>query len=377
MKEFLKALDRYWFSWGSPVPVGLYRICFGAIVLFDQLMLIPQYQDWFTETGFLPNRLALPWLGPQPTLGDQTLARVNLLQGVTDPFWVALVFILATVASLFVMLGLFTRFSTILLAVCLITVHHRSPTILHGGDTVIRVMLLYLCMAPAGAACSLDRLIGLWRGKIQPGPVYAPLWPQRLMAFNVSVLYLMTTWIKYGGNLWRDGTATWYTARLQEFERFPVPPFMKELPMVKVTTYGTLLVEFCLVSLVYYKPARKYVVIAAIGMHAYIEYSMNIPLFSMLMISSYLMFFEGEEITAWSRRMRPKLARFAKTIRLPGTLRPGPKEFFSAVDPFGLVKIESGAESVPAGAWRGAVGAWFFAWIPGLWRRLLDRGIVK
>ena len=55
----------------------------------------------------------------------------------------------------------------------------------------------------------------------------------------------------------------------------------------------------------FFRPLRKYVLIAGILMHGYVEYSMNIPLFSYLMVSTYICFYDGEEISAWSHPSRP------------------------------------------------------------------------
>ena len=82
-----------------------------------------------------------------------------------------------------------------------------------------------------------------------------------------------------------NGTATWYPVRLAEFYRFPVPSFLNDLPIVYLTTYGTLIVEFSLATAVFFRPLRKYVLLAGVLLHGFIEYSMNIPFFSFLMIS--------------------------------------------------------------------------------------------
>ena len=113
-----------------------------------------------------------------------TVPRLNFLAYVTDArvsfaFW-----IITLLACLTMTVGLWSRLSAIVLAIGIISIHHRNAMILHGGDTLQRVAVMYMALAPCGKACSLDRLIGLWRGKIQPGQVLVSLWPQRLVTFG-------------------------------------------------------------------------------------------------------------------------------------------------------------------------------------------------
>lgn len=388
---FLKATDNYWFGHGSPVTLGLYRILLGFLVFVNQVMIGAYWETWYSERGFVPAWLGqvyfYPWV--KTGIGDTEIPRINLLNGVADPRITIPFYILVTLAAVTTMLGLWTRVSTIVLAIGVVSLQHRNGAILHGGDTVLRVMVLYLALAPCGKACSLDRLIGIWKGRIDPGPVTVSLWPQRLITFNVALVYFTTVWLKYFGSHWKGGIATWFPARLPEFYRFPVPGFMNELPFVYVTTYGTLLTEFAMATLVFFRPLRKYALAAGIGMHLYIEYAMNIPLFSFLMISAYLCFYEGDEIVAWSKRLGARLQRFAAVVQYPlGTrLRPNAAAFLNSVDPLDLVDYEHGTEtkwtaarkrdgsalSPVFGTWSRSVGSWAFAWIPMIWKRLLEK----
>ena len=250
----------------------------------------------------------------------------------------------------------------------------------------MRICCLYVAVAPSGRACSLDRLTGLWKGRISAGPPLVSMWPQRILAYNVALIYLTTTWLKWEGVMWRAGTATYYTSRIQEFHRFPVPSFMGEFPFVYFATYATLAVEFALGTLVFFKPLRRYVLIAGLLLHVEIDYSMNIPLFSLLMVSTYVSFYDGEEVSGWARRLGRRLTWFRVGVRLPAgsQLKPAAAAFLGAVDPLGLIEYEPGAtdawtahrEAGPGMPARRAMatrslGAWFFGWIPGIWIRMM------
>lgn len=180
----------------------------------------------------------------------------------------------------------------------------------------MRMSAVYMALAPSGAAISLDRRIALKKGLADAIPPMVSLWPQRLIALNCALIYFTTTWAKWFGNLWKNGTATWYPARLNEFKRFPVPGFFNEFPMVYVTTYGTLAVEFALGVLVWFRPLRKWVLLSGLLLHAYIEYSMNIPLFAFVITSMYVAFYDGEEVAGWFDRLK------AKFLKAPAEVTP-------------------------------------------------------
>ncbi len=395
IREWFKAADRYCFGPTSPTSLGLIRIFIGFLSLVNWLLIAVDWDSWFSERGYVPSWLGSLWFGERSPVGfgtGWTMARPNLLHGITDeritiPFYIGVV-----LCALLTCLGLWTRVSAFLLAIGTITLHHRSGAILHGGDTVLRIETIYLAVSPCGRACSLDRLIGLWKNREPHGPVLISAWPQRLFQYNVALIYLTTIWLKWHGDKWRwpAFNATWYTERLAEFYRFPVPEFMKSLWMARVMTLGTVIVEFSLGTIVFFPAARKWVLLGGLLMHVFIEYSMNIPLFEFLMLTLYLSFFEGHEVAGWAQRVGSRLRRWHVTVFLPGGMRLTPRAvaFWDAVDPFKMVFYMPGEGSswsatrfdqrpLPAAfaiASR-SMGAWIFAWIPRFVNRLLSRSL--
>jgi hypothetical protein len=402
LKNWLRQIDQYWFGQGSPVTLGVTRILIGFLAFTNFLMIALDFGAWFTEKGYVPHAMAMrkmPDLSGTTNLFGQPIVlpfevpRINLLGyfGMGESYgWTVFVYTLTVITAFTTMLGLWTRVSTILLALGTVSIQLRNGFILHGGDAVLRVMVLYLAIAPCGMACSLDRLIKLWKGKISPAMPTASLWAQRLISYNVALVYFTTFWHKMHGNFWRNGTATWYPARLNEFDRFWVPPFMDNPPFIYLTTYGTLAVELALGTLVFYRPLRKWVLIAGLAMHGFIEYSMNIPLFAFLICSGYVSFYEGEEITEFFRRLGKRFSRFAVRVWTPQnrTLRPGPASALNALDPLALVAYTDGdAQSWRArdlqdrelnpvrASWTRSLGAWPVGWIPGVWNRLMNASL--
>lgn len=297
LKAFLKDADEGIFGYGSPLPMAVFRIFIGVISLADFLILLVSFQDFFTEKGLYP-----VWMSERFSEG---IPHFDLLAGVTDSR-VAMVFlILGIVAAAMTAVGLFTRISSVALFILMLTLHNRNADILMAGDWLLRMWVFAVAVGPSGAVLSLDRKF-FGRGK----PVAeVSLWPQKLVQFQLAIVYFMTVWLKWGGELWRNGTATYYAGHLKEFEKFPVPDFVYAPILVKAATYGTLLVELAMATLVFSKPMRKFIIPLALVLHGYIEYSMNIPLFQWVIVSAFICHYTGDEILAWWGRMKARFGR--------------------------------------------------------------------
>ncbi len=380
LKGQAAAINEAVFGYGSPVTMGVFRILVGFLAFVNFAMVAIDFEAWFTERGYFPVRLAEVWA--------DGVWRFNLLSGVTDDRITAAVYLLVMLSALTTTIGLGTRISTIVLFLGTVTLHHRSPDILHGGDYLLRAWMFLIMIAPSGRACSFDRLIGLWRGRVPAQLELVSLWPQRLVQYQLAVVYFTTVWQKSFGNMWWDGTATWYPLHLREFDRFPLPSFLENPPFIAVSTYFTIFIELAMATLVFAKPLRKWILLGGLLLHASIEYRLNIPLFAFVITSGYVSHYSGEEVTAWARRLGERFKRRRISVQLPRGLRfqPGKGDAIEAVNCLGLIEYEPGTEP----GWRAesaegrpiypgpatllrSPGAWGLAIWPPLCSRLLVR----
>lgn len=295
--KWLKSANQTVFGYDTPASMAVFRIILGGLCLINFLMIAIDYSVWFTETGLYPAQWAIRWAGTETLRINPLAATVDMRVGIG-------IYAGTCILSLMVMLGLYTRVAAVLLWVGVVSLHHRSPDILHSGDTLLRNYVLLLMFMPSGNKWSLDAVLAARKGKVLNQSV--SVWPQRLVQWQLAVVYFTTVWHKFSGPAWREGYATYYPPRLEEFDRFWVPGFVNDLPVVYVSTYATLVTELALATLVFARPLRKYVLIGGLLMHGYIEYSMNIPLFQWVIVSAYVLHYEGHEVEAWVGRMRER-----------------------------------------------------------------------
>ncbi len=282
-------LNDWFFGYGSPATLAVYRILIGTLALMNWLLLTPFYAEWFTESGFVNRELTRRWAGELLRIDPFTVFPSDALaQGA---WWVM------GLVAVMTILGYKTRFATVVLFICLVAFHHRNPVILHSGDTLLRMSLFALAVSPCGLMYSLD-------ARNQKGPVpEVSLWPQRMVQIQMAIMYATTVIHKAYGELWQNGTAAWYPTRLAEFTRFPVPPFLDTTPFIQIATYGTLIVEIGLATLVFAKPYRKWVLLGGLALHGMIEWRMNIPLFAFIACAQYISHYEGSETERWVQRV--------------------------------------------------------------------------
>ncbi len=276
------------------------RFC--SIAFFVLLIQVEYLYDYYGNAGLLSiEGLELwQWSGEG----------FNPLKYVSFPSLIG-IYTLVLLASICGALGLFTRFAMVILTLGLLAFHNRNPLILNSGDSLLRLSLTYLTFSSCGYAYSLDRLRTLKKKGLDLAERKVSLWPQRLIAIQVALLYFSATWFKMQGFLWREGLVIWFVSRIEDLLRFPVPEFFSTLWFSKLATYYTLFIELALCTLVWFKPYRSWVLLGGVLLHAGISYQFNIPFFGLITVSCYLAFYSGDEL----RRVFALVSRVrAKTV---------------------------------------------------------------
>src|SRR5215469_9449990 len=214
LQSFAEIWNEFFFAKQSPIPIALFRIVYGTLVIITLGLLRPDWLNWYGTNA---------WLSLSTALKLEPGHRLNLFAIIPQSdAWVNAIFWLAVTSAVLLTIGLFTRSSSVVVFVCLSSIQQRNLYITHGGDTFLRLAGFFLIFAPAGAALSLDRLIGMWRGKDSAVRLRSP-WAQRMIQIQLALVYLTTFLVKIKGAYWLDGTALFYVYHLDELRRFPLP----------------------------------------------------------------------------------------------------------------------------------------------------------
>ncbi len=294
MNKFSNAWQRFWFKEQSPEPLALFRILFGLFVFQVSLFeLAPNFSLLLGAKGmFDTSSVAVYWWQKEP------IFNVFLLLPQSDVFRFGF-FCIFLVFTFFLTAGLFTRFSAIIVYLGLLSFDNQCPFALDGGDDFMRLIAFLLIFSPAGEAYSIDRIFkAKIRGttlKDMPLNMVSP-WVQRMIQIQISLVYLFAFLPKIVGDQWQSGTAIYYVFQLADFAKFHVPKIMTQFPVYKILTYYTLLVELSMATLVWIKPLRYWILLAAVFLHLGIDWAMNLPCFEFLIMSSYVVFVDPNDL---------------------------------------------------------------------------------
>jgi uncharacterized membrane protein YphA (DoxX/SURF4 family) len=281
-------LNEFFFRKEPVQGIALFRVLFSLILIANALLLIPNLQDFYGPRGMVEA------VSPGSFHSLSLFYFFPVTQGS-----VYAVFAAHLLAALLLLLGLFTRTAAFFAYLTMISFHQLNYLILNSGDTAMKLVLFLLVFSHAGEAFSLDRWLRV-RKERTPGPprLRAP-WAQRLLQLQVAFLYFSTTFLKFDGEGWANGNAVYYTSRLWDFERFPVPFVFDHLWSMKIMTWFSLFLEGSLGTLIWFHPLRVPLVIIGILFHLVIEYSMNIPIFEWVMMSLLVSMLEPRDAYAF------------------------------------------------------------------------------
>lgn len=290
--------NTFFFEKQSASTLALFRIAFAAVVFISTLGKIPIRHVFYGQNGIVTER-TLDTYFPSPGLHY-----FRWMPG-DDPglllFFIALCF-----ASLLLLVGAWSRMSSVAVFCGLMVLSNRNFFVENSGDDLLRIYSFFLMFAPAGAAWSWDAYRnGNWGKRVLVEP-----WALRLIQLQLSYLYLNTAWLKLPGFQWRDGTAIYYALEYIDLRRFDFSWLFRELWVAQVVSYMVIVAEFAAGSLIWVKRFRYFVLVAALVLHAGINLALQFPVFQYVMMASLLAFVVPEDLDRFiETRIRKSCSR--------------------------------------------------------------------
>jgi hypothetical protein len=295
LQALWQAWHAFWFEPKSPTPVAIFRILFGLLIM--QTALVQSWPGWLIWYG---NHAVVPLPAVKQYFWHLEPRFDLLLALPPDDRWVIAFFWIFVLAAFFVAIGFLTRYSMIFIAISLVSMHHHQPFNINGGDSYLRLMSIFLAFSYAGEAFSVDNLIKRWQGKEVGNKQYCP-WAQRMLQIQMALVYWNSFWCKVSGTQWLDGTAVYYATRLDDLMRFPLPYLVDNLWFCKCLTWYTLVVEFGMWTLVWFKELRYIFLAGALILHLGIDTVINLPVFEWAFVAGLVNFLEPEDISHYQK----------------------------------------------------------------------------
>ncbi|KQQ49739.1 MULTISPECIES: HTTM domain-containing protein [unclassified Plantibacter] len=213
------------------------------------------------------------------------------------------------------LIGWQTRFVTPVLLVFWVGLATNSTVLTNGGDTILRITLLFLVFANLSRHWSVDAWLARRRGR-EPRPLLRgrlaiPEWLGNaanntavlLCGYQIMLVYVNSGIYKLMGPEWREGTAFYYSLVLDVFRPFPALSDLawQIAPFVWVATFLSVWVQLLFPVLVLWRPTRIVALGFTILMHLGIGLFLGLWPFSLAMIALDLLFVRDRTWVATGR----------------------------------------------------------------------------
>jgi uncharacterized membrane protein YphA (DoxX/SURF4 family) len=306
--------NRFWFTPRRPTTLGVIRIATGLIALYSQLVWTLEFDTFFSEQGLLPNEYR------QLFFGVYTWSHFDFVQ---SPALLKLIHWAGLGVVILFTAGLFTRVTSILTTLILISYINRATGALFGLDQILVLLCLYLSLGNSGGAFSMDRMIRRWRekkgesghssltagnaqsregqggkgwlgtggGAEAPADVLTNI-AIRLIQLHLCLIYFYAGLGKLQGETWWNGQAIWFTVASYEYQTLDLSWMAQHMELVAILTLVTVYWEVTYPALIWYRWTRPVMLAIALLTHLGIGIAMGMLTFGLIMIVANLSFVE-------------------------------------------------------------------------------------
>lgn len=295
--------NRFWFAPRDPFALGLLRIFTGLFLVYTLYSYSYDLQMLLSDAGFLPqqNYQSIVNLNqPNPERARLTLSYWDLPFS-EEPGTRVIVHALGIGVAVLFTLGLFTRVTSVLSLLVLLSYYNRTLLLTSEFDAVLTFVLFYLCLAPAGAALSIDsywKARKRWQANLSrrgqgkeaiplAEPSFMATVATRLLQIHVALLLLMMGVGKLVGDAWWTGDAAWFLIAKRQNDLFDLRWLVDYGPALDVWTHFIVGTQLLFPVLIWNRWLRPLV----LGLAALMWLSM-IPLTGLLLFCLFMIAIE-------------------------------------------------------------------------------------
>lgn len=285
--DLLGAWSRFWFAPTDPAVLSAIRVCTGLLLFWTHLVWSLDLLAFFGADGWMAAEMA------ERLNGERYGA--TFFDFVSAPWAVWTFHVVNLIVFAMLTVGLFSRFAAVWSFVAAINYAiHVTPGAFFGLDKINCLLAMYVMLGPCGARYSLDRLLRLRRGAAPDADDVPPSWSAnlalRLIQLHLCVVYLFSGLGKLQGERWWDGSATWFTIANVEYRSFDMTWLGNHLWFCEALAHATVFWELFYCCLIWSRWTRPWMLMAALGTHAFIGLAMGMPEFSLAMLTANVAF---------------------------------------------------------------------------------------
>lgn len=209
--------NRFWYQRTDPCTLCVMRVLTGLVALYMVGTYSFDLDRFFGPSGMLPvetvarlEQLEAERLMTLPRMRFSYLDYIGNYQTLQTAHILGL-----AVLACFT-LGVLTRVSSVLALVVVLSYFHRGPMLTLQAESILAMLMFYLCFAPCGAWLSVDRHWARRRQSAAPAPEpadagsFAAGIVTRLIQVHLALIYAMSVFSMLSAPTWWEGSAVWW-----------------------------------------------------------------------------------------------------------------------------------------------------------------------
>lgn len=317
-RSFTGRMYEFWFRPVSAAGFGMMRSAFGLIAFVTMLLEKENIQRFYGPEGILTHEMTGSVL--------RSAWRFSLLDYVgTTGTWLLYGILLLSLFCVFIGLG--RKWMLAVAVIILYSFHEYGSITLDGGDTLLRLIGFILLVSPCYRTftiANLHRRLTLIQstGKDQPATERTmPIWPYRLLLWQMILIYIASSIEKWSGSMWRDGSAVAATLHLTDFSRLSpamadslsfVSPIVGYFTVFSQLAWGMLLLlgvlSFCgVLTSEAVNVFKRALLLCGIALHGTIFILMDVGTFSLTVFTAYLGLLLDDDFRAMRARLNVRM----------------------------------------------------------------------
>lgn len=307
----------FWFRPISAAGFGMMRCAFGFIAFVTMFLERENVQRFYGPEGILTREMTGSVL--------RSLWRFSLLDyvGVTGTW---LLYAVLLISLFCVTIGLGRKWMLGVSIVILYSFHEYGSITLDGGDTLLRLIGFILLVSPCYRTFTVANLryrLRLIRDTGKDQPVIErtmPIWPYRLLLWQMILIYVASSIEKWSGSMWRDGSAVAATLHLTDFTRLSpamadslsfMSPIVGYFTVFSQLAWGMLLLLgllsfFGILTSEAVSVFKRALLLCGIVLHGAIFIFMDVGTFSLTVFTAYLGLLLDDDFRAIRERLNTK-----------------------------------------------------------------------
>ena len=261
------------------------RILLGLILLIDLIFRYQHLIPHYTNQGVFPVNILKAYYPFYQYY-------FSIHNFITSILLLKVFFFIHFVAIFLLIIGYKTRLFTIINFILLLSLHHRNPLILQGGDDLLRITLFYMIFLPWGSYFSFDAYL---LPKNKNKKTFEFSWIFVLFLINIAFVYLFSALLKTSDE-WRiTGDAIYYALSLDTLKT-PVGEWIyPHCTLLKIMTYFVYYIQEIIAPILLILSFNRFIrnlsVILIILLHLFIFSSLKVGIFPFIGISTALMLY--------------------------------------------------------------------------------------